>query len=62
MEAHPVPGDVTAEVRTSLDTEQFGKVQRDNTVFDPVQIDAAATQELAQMMSLLSMNTCAACR
>jgi sugar lactone lactonase YvrE len=56
MEAHPVPGDVTADVRLALDTERFGRLQRENTFYDPVQIEAVATQELGQMLSLLAAN------
>jgi outer membrane protein assembly factor BamB len=55
-EAHPVPGDATALVRTEIDTEGFGKIARENQVFDPAQIDMAALEDLSQAVDVLSRN------
>ncbi|MBI3911356.1 MAG: hypothetical protein HY320_10545, partial [Armatimonadetes bacterium] len=56
FETRPVPGDITANVRLSIDTEGLGHIERRNMVYDQFQIDSAATLELAQMLQLLSSN------
>jgi sugar lactone lactonase YvrE len=56
LEAHPVPGEVTAAMNLSAETEGFGTLSRENTFYDPDQIDVACTADLTQLLGVLSLN------
>lgn len=50
------PDDATAKVRTEVVAEEIGSIVRENTFFDPVMIDVAATGDLQQIMMMLEYN------
>jgi sugar lactone lactonase YvrE len=55
-DAHPAPGDATAEVTYEVVADQVGKITRSNTFFDPVSIDGAAITDIGSLLGLLSAN------
>ena len=54
--AHPTPGDATAEVSYEVVADQIGKISRSNVFFDPVSIDGAAISDIGSLLNLLSTN------
>lgn len=50
------PDDAAARVRTEVVAEEIGSIVRENTFFDPVMIDVAATEDLQQIMMMLEYN------
>lgn len=55
-EVRPVPGDATARVKMTVETEGAGTLKRENVFFDPAAIDIAAVRELQELMGLLGSN------
>lgn len=55
-DAHPAPGDATAEVTYEVVADQIGKITRSNTFFDPVSIDGSAISDVGTLLGLLSAN------
>ncbi len=53
---HPTPGPVMARVRTSVEAEDVGLIERDNTVFDARAIDVAASTDVEAILSVLANN------
>ena len=56
FEAHPAPGDATAEVSYDVVADQIGKISRSNVFFDPTSIDGAAIFDIGTLLQLLSSN------
>ncbi len=50
------PDDATAKVRTEVVADEIGSIVRENTFFDPVMIDMAATGDLQQILMALQNN------
>ena len=55
-EAHPAPGDATAEVDYEVVADQVGKIKRSNVFFDATSIDTAAVSDVGSLLQLLSSN------
>lgn len=55
-DAHPTPGDATAEVSYEVVADQIGKISRSNVFFDPISIDGAAISDIGSLLNLLSTN------
>ncbi|MGC8861612.1 MAG: SpoIVB peptidase S55 domain-containing protein [Armatimonadota bacterium] len=55
-EAHPAPGDATAQVDYEVDADQVGKIKRSNIFFHDTSIDAAAVSDIGSLLDLLSSN------
>ena len=57
FEVRPVPGDATARIKMTVETEGAGTVKRENVVYDANAIDTAVVRELTELMGILSSNT-----
>ncbi|MFQ3548327.1 MAG: SpoIVB peptidase S55 domain-containing protein [Armatimonadota bacterium] len=55
-QVHPTPSEVTANVKYEVETERFGKITRENMVYDPIMIDFSAVNELSSLLRILSFN------
>ena len=55
-EIHGQPGEVTASVTTTVDTDGYGKIRRVNRVQDGSAIEAAATDDLKNLLTVLTSN------
>jgi hypothetical protein len=53
---HNIPGDVMADVTTTVDSAEVGSVTRTNRVFDAADISGPATQDLNDITSIVSGN------
>jgi len=51
-----IPGAAMAQVTTTVDTEDFGKITRTNTVYDARGIDNAATADLDDLLGIFTSN------
>lgn len=55
-QAHPSPGDATAQVAYEVVADRVGRITRSNVFFDQVSVDDAAVSDLGALLSLLSRN------
>jgi sugar lactone lactonase YvrE len=55
-EIRSTPGPTMARVVTTVDADQIGKVTRSNIVFSTTGIDGAATQDLDELLGILTSN------
>ena len=53
---HNIPGDVMADVTTTVDAAEVGTVTRTNRVFDAADIAGPATQDLSDITNIVSGN------
>ncbi len=53
---HNIPGDIMADVTTTVDAAEVGTVTRTNRVFDSADISGPATQDLADITNIVSAN------
>ncbi|MCW3096586.1 MAG: Virginiamycin lyase [Chthonomonadaceae bacterium] len=53
---HNIPGDVMADVTTTVDSAEVGSVTRTNRVFDAADISGPATQDLNDITNIVSGN------
>jgi hypothetical protein len=55
-EAHPAPGDATAELSYTVNADQVGTIKRSNIFFDPMAIDSAAVGDIGSLLQILGSN------
>lgn len=53
---HSVPGAVMAKITTSVDAAEVGRITRSNQMFDSDDISAVSTQDLTEIMGIVSGN------